>query len=83
MEESDIIELEKRYWLLKAQSKSGRFDVDTFRPIVSPPVPQQLVEGRFAPLNYSFEYLLHNNRSSDKEFIVFKVVSVVEVSQSA
>ncbi|KAG7232879.1 hypothetical protein INR49_008004, partial [Caranx melampygus] len=30
LEESDIIDLEKRYWLLKAQSRTGRFDLETF-----------------------------------------------------
>ena len=46
VEETDIMELEKRYWVLKAQSSSGRFDLDTFRPIVSPPVPSALCEGQ-------------------------------------
>ena len=47
VEETDIIELEKRYWMLKAQSKSGRFDLETFRPIVCPPVPESLCEGMY------------------------------------
>ena len=46
VEETDIIELEKRYWVLKAQSKSGRFDLPTFRPIICPPVPEALCEGK-------------------------------------
>lgn len=45
MEESDIIDLEKRYWLLKAQSRTGRFDLETFAPLVSPPIHQSLSEG--------------------------------------
>ena len=45
MEETDIIELEKRYWMLKAQSKTGLFDQETFKPIMCPPVPEALCEG--------------------------------------
>ncbi|XP_064618756.1 ubiquitin carboxyl-terminal hydrolase 32-like [Lineus longissimus] len=47
LEETDIIELEKRYWTLKAQSKSGRFDTETFQPLISPPVPESLCCGLF------------------------------------
>ncbi|KAI5630266.1 ubiquitin carboxyl-terminal hydrolase 32 isoform X2, partial [Silurus asotus] len=46
-EESDIIDLEKRYWLLKAQSRTGRFDLETFVPLVSPPIHASLSEGLF------------------------------------
>lgn len=46
MEESDIIDLEKRYWLLKAQSRTGRFDLETFIPLVSPPIHASLSEGK-------------------------------------
>lgn len=45
VEESDIIDLEKRYWLLKAQSRTGRFDLETFAPLVSPPIHPSLSEG--------------------------------------
>ncbi|XP_072909594.1 ubiquitin carboxyl-terminal hydrolase 32 isoform X1 [Hemitrygon akajei] len=48
LEESDIIDLEKRYWLLKAQSRTGRFDLETFVPLVSPPVHPSLSEGLFS-----------------------------------
>uniref|UniRef100_A0A671LET4 ubiquitinyl hydrolase 1 n=1 Tax=Sinocyclocheilus anshuiensis TaxID=1608454 RepID=A0A671LET4_9TELE len=44
LEESDIIDLEKRYWLLKAQSRTGRFDLETFVPLVSPPIHASLSE---------------------------------------
>uniref|UniRef100_A0A673L627 ubiquitinyl hydrolase 1 n=1 Tax=Sinocyclocheilus rhinocerous TaxID=307959 RepID=A0A673L627_9TELE len=44
LEESDIIDLEKRYWLLKAQSRTGRFDLETFVPLVSPPIHTSLSE---------------------------------------
>ncbi|XP_041349176.1 ubiquitin carboxyl-terminal hydrolase 32-like [Gigantopelta aegis] len=47
LEETDIIELEKRYWILKAQSKSGRFDQETFKSFVTPPLPDVLTEGLF------------------------------------
>ncbi|KAM6048513.1 ubiquitin carboxyl-terminal hydrolase 32 isoform 2-T2 [Theristicus caerulescens] len=47
LEESDIIDLEKRYWLLKAQSRTGRFDLETFAPLVSPPIHPSLSEGLF------------------------------------
>ncbi|XP_028977468.2 ubiquitin carboxyl-terminal hydrolase 32 isoform X2 [Esox lucius] len=47
LEESDIIDLEKRYWLLKAQSRTGRFDLETFLPLVSPPIHHSLSEGLF------------------------------------
>ena len=46
VEETDIMELEKRYWVLKAQSTSGRFDLDTFRPIVCPPIPESVCQGQ-------------------------------------
>lgn len=47
LEEADIIELEKRYWTLQAQSKTGRLDLDTLRPLISPPLPSDLVQGLF------------------------------------
>ncbi|XP_054901475.1 ubiquitin carboxyl-terminal hydrolase 32 isoform X4 [Poeciliopsis prolifica] len=47
LEESDIIDLEKRYWLLKAQSRTGRFDLETFVLLVSPPIHSSLSEGLF------------------------------------
>ncbi|KAJ8312078.1 hypothetical protein KUTeg_009451 [Tegillarca granosa] len=47
LEETDISELEKRYWVLKSQSKSGKFDQDTFRSLVCPPIPDGVCEGLF------------------------------------
>ncbi|CAH1801921.1 unnamed protein product [Owenia fusiformis] len=47
LEESDITELEKRYWVLKGQSGTGQFDMQTFQPIIGPPVPESLVKGVF------------------------------------
>ena len=46
VEETDISELEKRYWVLKAQSKTGRFDQETFKSFVCPPMPETLCEGK-------------------------------------
>ncbi|XP_070572719.1 ubiquitin carboxyl-terminal hydrolase 32-like isoform X2 [Ptychodera flava] len=60
LEEADIIELEKRYWQLKAQSKTGRFDLETFIPMVCPPVPRNLCEGLF----YAFD----ENRDNHIDF---------------
>lgn len=40
--EQDVVELEKRYWTMKALSKTGRFDLDTFTQHVSPPLPPLL-----------------------------------------
>ncbi|XP_061683734.1 ubiquitin carboxyl-terminal hydrolase 32 [Syngnathoides biaculeatus] len=48
LEESDIVDLEKHYWLLKAQSRTGRFDLETFVPLVSPPIHISICEGLFS-----------------------------------
>ena len=45
MEEEDIIELEKRYWSLHATSRSGKMDLATLFPLISPPLPQSIVQG--------------------------------------
>ncbi|EEC09881.1 ubiquitin specific protease, putative [Ixodes scapularis] len=47
LEETDIIELEKRYWQLKTQSRTGKFDLETLGPLISPPVPAALCQGIF------------------------------------
>ncbi|KAG8195379.1 hypothetical protein JTE90_001395 [Oedothorax gibbosus] len=47
LQETDIIDLEKRYWILKTQSRSGRLDLDTLKPLVCPPIPLVLCEGIF------------------------------------
>lgn len=47
LEEKDIIELEKRYWVLKGQSSTGRLDLETLGPLLSPPVPYSLCPGLF------------------------------------
>lgn len=47
MVEKDIIELEKRYWTLKGQSGTGRFDQETLIPLLSPPAPLSVCPGIF------------------------------------
>ena len=45
VQESDVMELEKRYWTLKSGTKTGKFDLETFTSLVSPPIPQCLCPG--------------------------------------
>lgn len=47
LEENDIIELEKRYWTIKALSKTGCLDLELFRQCVCPPLPDSLCEALF------------------------------------
>ncbi|XP_005089176.1 ubiquitin carboxyl-terminal hydrolase 32 [Aplysia californica] len=47
LEEREILELEIRYWKLKALSKTGRFDLELFKSQVSPPLPDKLCESLF------------------------------------
>ncbi|XP_045101683.1 ubiquitin carboxyl-terminal hydrolase 32-like isoform X2 [Portunus trituberculatus] len=47
LEEKDILELEKRYWILKGSSPSGKLDPDTLVPMISPPLPPMLAKGVF------------------------------------
>lgn len=47
LEETDIMELEKRYWTLKGQSRTGKLDEETLRPLISPPVPLSVCAGVF------------------------------------
>lgn len=54
MEETDISELEKRYWTLKSQSKSGKFDLDTFKAMVCPPVPEAICESKCIVKGFEF-----------------------------
>ena len=43
LEEQEIVELEKRFWTLSGSSTSGQVDMNTIRPMVSPPLPAVLV----------------------------------------
>ena len=45
MQELDIIELEKRYWYLKSGTKTGKFDMETFIPLIASCVPESLSKG--------------------------------------
>lgn len=56
VEEPDIIELETRYWHLKGQSKTGRFDMETFQAAVCPPVPHTLAQGSCQIQSISIDY---------------------------
>ncbi|XP_052268914.1 ubiquitin carboxyl-terminal hydrolase 32-like isoform X1 [Dreissena polymorpha] len=47
LEEADIIDLERKYWNLKAQSKTGKFDQETFKSFVYPTIPESLCEALF------------------------------------
>lgn len=47
LEETDISELEKKYWILKAQSKTGKFDQETFKSFVCPTIHESLCEALF------------------------------------
>ncbi|XP_031572210.1 ubiquitin carboxyl-terminal hydrolase 32-like [Actinia tenebrosa] len=47
LHEGDIIELEKKYWNLKSSSKTGKFDLETFTKLVSPPIPSVVCPGLF------------------------------------
>uniref|UniRef100_A0A8C8H0S9 ubiquitinyl hydrolase 1 n=1 Tax=Oncorhynchus tshawytscha TaxID=74940 RepID=A0A8C8H0S9_ONCTS len=58
LEESDIIDLEKRYWLLKAQSRTGRFDLETFVALVSPTIHTSLSEVCFKVFDVDHDGLL-------------------------
>uniref|UniRef100_A0A8C9EQ42 ubiquitinyl hydrolase 1 n=1 Tax=Pavo cristatus TaxID=9049 RepID=A0A8C9EQ42_PAVCR len=68
VEESDIIDLEKRYWLLKAQSRTGRFDLETFAPLVSPPIHPSLSEVCFKVFDIDRDGVL--SRTELKEMVV-------------
>ena len=60
VEEPDIIELETRYWKLKSQSKTGRFDMETFQAAVCPPVPRTLAQGTCLHIQLFNVYLVIN-----------------------
>ncbi|OXB64883.1 hypothetical protein ASZ78_009764 [Callipepla squamata] len=68
LEESDIIDLEKRYWLLKAQSRTGRFDLETFAPLVSPPIHPSLSEVCFKVFDIDRDGVL--SRTELEEMVV-------------
>lgn len=48
LQETDVMELEKRYWTLKSGTKTGKFDLEVFTSLVSPPIPRCLCPGLFS-----------------------------------
>ena len=55
------MELEKRYWTLKSGTRTGKFDLETFTPLVSLPIPQCLCPGMILHKGYFFFHLCHNS----------------------
>ena len=53
VEENEILYLEGKYNKLRASSNSGRFDIELFRRLVSPPLPQTLTDSKLSPLSPS------------------------------
>lgn len=47
LEEQDIGDLEKVFWLLKGSAKTGQLDVESMGPLFSPPVPLLALPGVF------------------------------------
>jgi len=47
LSEVEVIELEKRFWSLVGNSPSGRIDISIITPLVTPPLPPDLVPGLF------------------------------------
>lgn len=45
--EKEVLELEKRFWVLAGKSSSHRIDISILTPLVSPPLPPNLVHGLF------------------------------------
>ena len=78
MEETDISELEKRYWVLKAQSKTGRFDQETFKSFVCPPMPETLCEGKKYMYCQNFMCsVISKGLGAESEFPLQKVVHTI------
>ena len=48
VEENEILYLEGKYNKLRASSNSGRFDIELFRRLVSPPLPQTLTDSKLS-----------------------------------
>lgn len=47
LEEQDIVDLEKVFWLLKSSAKTGQLDVESLGTLISPPVPWAALAGVF------------------------------------
>lgn len=48
LEEQDIGDLEKVFWLLKGQAKTSQLDLESIGPMISPPVPASALNGVFS-----------------------------------
>ncbi|CAI6345795.1 unnamed protein product [Macrosiphum euphorbiae] len=55
LEETDIIELEKCYWSVKGESSSGKLDLKTLIPLISPPMPLNVCSGLFAAFDENMD----------------------------
>ena len=53
LEEGEIVELEKRFWVLAAKNKdkSNRIDINSLKQLVSPPMPNRLTTAFFQALD--------------------------------
>ena len=51
LDESEIVDLEKRFWALADTNPSKRIDLATVRSLVAPPFPNDLVLGFFSALD--------------------------------
>ena len=53
LEEGEIVELEKRFWILAAKNKdkSNRIDINSLRQLVCPPMPTTLTTAFFQALD--------------------------------
>lgn len=47
LEEQDIVDLEKVFWLLKGSAKTGQLDLESLGALISPPVPWAALSGVF------------------------------------
>lgn len=47
LEEQDISDLEKVFWLLKGSSINGQLDLESLGPLITPPIPQNALAGVF------------------------------------
>lgn len=45
LEEQDIVDLEKVFWLLKGSAKTGQLDLESLSALISPPVPAGALKG--------------------------------------
>ena len=72
MEETEILELEKRYWNLKGSSPSGKLDCETLVPMICPPLPRTLAYGVFN----AFDENRDNHIDFKVRYIVFFLVYI-------